>query len=422
MNTCFLRTRLAAVVFGWMGWPLIALAQTSDGLTLTDALASARLHQPALEAIRIEREALGYRVETARLTPPLAVGAELENLAGTGERRGTRSAELTLSLSGVLELGGKSGARGTLAGTENELRDLQLRARERDLLGDVALRFLDAAAAQARLALARHAEQLGERALTSSRRRVDAGAAPATEVQRSRMQQQTAALDVAVAERQLISARRLLALAIGDPQASIDAVRADLDALPSVASLDRLQNEVPRAVDVMAADARVQVAEAQLRLAQAGARTNLGWTVGARHSQADNDQALVAGLSLELGSARRAEPEVRRRAGLSRSAVHEQRAAELRTRALVAEAWAALSNAEQEHAAVGGGLKAAADAVVAETEAGYRRGRFSLLELAAAQQEALAVRQRGLDAAIRYHQIRIELERLLGVSLSGETK
>ena len=419
MNTALIRTRLGVVVLGCVGWPLLLFAQVGQELSLSDALQRARAQQPALEAIRLEREALGYRVDTARLAPPLAIGVELENVAGTGQLRGTQSAELTLSLSSVLELGGKAPARAGLAGAENSLRELQLLARERDLLGDVALRFLDVAEAQARLQLAQHAEQLSERALSSSRRRVDAGAAPATEAQRSQMQRQSAALDVAVARRALNSARQLLSLAIGEPDLEIGTVRADLERLAPPAPLTDLLTQVPTAVDVMAEGARLQVAEAQLRLARAGARSDLGWSVGARHSQSGSDQSLVAGLSLPLGSAGRAEPEIRRQSGLSRAAVQEKQAAELRTRALVLEAWSALNNAAEEHAALGGGLRESADAVVAQTEQGYQRGRYSLLELTAAQQDALAVRQRGLAAAVQYHRIRIELERLLGVSLAG---
>lgn len=411
------RTRLLAAVLGWLVWAPITLAQEGVVLSLPKALMEARQYQPALEAVRQERSALGYRVDTVRLAPPLTLGVDLENIAGTGELRGARSAELMLSLSSVLELGGKADARGAVAGAENALRDLQLQAREREVLGDVAVRFLDVAAAQARLDLAQHAEQLSARALNSSRVRVDAGAAPATEVQRSRMQQQAAALDVAVAERALSSARELLALAIGNPQRPIAAVQADLEALSPLAPLEQLLGHVPQAVDVMAEGARMQVIEAQLRLAQASAQGDLGWSVGARHLESSGDQALVAGLSFDLGAAQRAQPERRRQQGLSQAALQEQRAAELRVRAMVAQAWAALSNAAEEHAALRGALQQAADAIVAETERGYQRGRYSLLELTAAQQEALAVRQRALDAAIAYHRIRIELERLLGASL-----
>lgn len=417
VNTGLIRTRLVAVVLGILGWAPVALSQETGGLTLADALRQAQAHQPALEALRLERSVLGYRVRSAQLAPPRVVAVDLENVAGTGELRGAQSAELTLSLSSVLELGGKAAARGAVAGAENELRDLQLQARERDVLGEVAIRFLDVAAAQAQLELAQHAEQLSARALRSSRVRVDAGAAPATEVQRSRMQQQAAALDVNMADRALNSALDLLALAIGNPQRPIAAVQADLEALTPLVPLEQLLGHVPKAVDVMAEGARMQVIEAQLRLAQASAQGDLGWSVGARHLEGSGNQALVAGLSFDLGAAQRAQPERRRQQGLSQAALQEQRAAELRVRAMVAQAWAALSNAAEEHAALRGALQRAADAIVAETERGYQRGRYSLLELTAAQQEALAVRQRALNAAIAYHRIRIELERLLGASL-----
>ncbi len=53
-----------------------------------------------------------------------------------------------------------------------------------------------------------------------------------------------------------------------------------------------------------------------------------------------------------------------------------------------------------------------------QTRSGYERGRFSFLELAAAQEELLALRSAAIDAAADYHRLVAEVERLTSAALT----
>jgi cobalt-zinc-cadmium efflux system outer membrane protein len=62
-----------------------------------------------------------------------------------------------------------------------------------------------------------------------------------------------------------------------------------------------------------------------------------------------------------------------------------------------------------------------AQAALAQTRDGYQRGRFSYLELSAAQQELLDLERASIQAAAEYHRLQAEIERLTGESITTAT-
>jgi cobalt-zinc-cadmium efflux system outer membrane protein len=91
--------------------PFRASAESSSTLTLTRALQRALAVNPRLTAA--EREvgvAAGRRVQAGAVPNPEA-SFELDNAFGTGDFRGLRSADTTLQLSHLIELGGRREAR-----------------------------------------------------------------------------------------------------------------------------------------------------------------------------------------------------------------------------------------------------------------------------------------------------------------------
>ena len=88
-----------------------AFAQSSGALTLTRALQRALAVNPRLTAA--EREvgiAAGRRIQAGAIPNP-DLSFELDNALGSGKYRGLDSAETTLQLSQLIELGGKREAR-----------------------------------------------------------------------------------------------------------------------------------------------------------------------------------------------------------------------------------------------------------------------------------------------------------------------
>ena len=84
-------------------------------LTLSRALELAGAQSPLLEAAEADSRAADAARTVAGLRPNPTLTTELENFAGSGAYRGTRSAEATASLGFPIELGGKRAARLALA-------------------------------------------------------------------------------------------------------------------------------------------------------------------------------------------------------------------------------------------------------------------------------------------------------------------
>src|SRR5262245_33181139 len=120
-------------------------------LTLARAIEAALARNPDLVASAYDLRAADARIEQARLRLNPELGVELENFAGTGEARGTDILETTLSLSQVVELGGKRTLRRAAAEADFDVATLEQRARELDVLSEVARRFIDVVVSQERV-------------------------------------------------------------------------------------------------------------------------------------------------------------------------------------------------------------------------------------------------------------------------------
>ena len=84
-------------------------------LSLDAAIARVAVDHPDLQLVDAQRPVREARRDAASLRPPLQFGVDVENLLGSGDNRGLKGLETTVSLSGVLERGGKLDARRLLA-------------------------------------------------------------------------------------------------------------------------------------------------------------------------------------------------------------------------------------------------------------------------------------------------------------------
>ncbi len=89
----------------------MCLQRSRRNLTLRDAAVRAAQRNPDLAHFAFELKAQDARIEQAGQRPALHFNAGLENFAGTGDASWLSGAELTLSLSRVVELGGQAGRR-----------------------------------------------------------------------------------------------------------------------------------------------------------------------------------------------------------------------------------------------------------------------------------------------------------------------
>lgn len=411
--------RLAALA---AGLTLLAVASgaAAQPFTLADAQERVAQSHPDLRLFVPRREGLEAEARSAALSPALEVQADLENVLGSGTLQGSRSAELTLSLAGMLERGGKREARRALAAARIDALGVQRAATQLDLLAETTRRYLDLAALQTQRPLLEEDLVQRQRIARAARQRFAAGAAPeasalAAEAGIAQAEARLAALDAEQA-----AAWRRLSLLWGEPaDGSVPAVDAVPDEVPALPALTELTARIAEAPELVAFADEARIREARLRLAETEARPDARWSIGARRLQDGRDVGLVAGFSLPLGARRRAEPGIAAARAEQEVLAMSRESAALQLEAVAVDAWSQIETGALQVDRLRTDVLPRLQRAAAQSERAYRAGALSYLEWAAVQTEITASNLALLEARVATQRALIELQRLTADSWSA---
>lgn len=392
----------------------------ADGepLSLRAAIASALRSNPELQGFAYALRAQDGRVRQAGVGPALELTVTTEDLLGTGAVNGLGNAELTLSLSRTIELGGKRARRIDAATAERDRLQAERGVRQLDLLAEVARRYIETAADQERLRLAQRATQLAAATRNAVQKRVDAARSPLAEASRAGILLARARLDEAALVRQLASDRQRLAALWGDAAPTFDTVQAALFTLPPVDEFAELTTRLAGNPDLAAFISEARLRDAELRLAVSQRTADVTITAGVRRLQDGRDQGLVFSASVPLGGRDRQAGNVLEAEARRDQVAADQAAAGLRVRTDLFALYQQLLQARAEVEGLERDVLPRASEALKLTEYAYERGRYSYLEWVDAQRELLEVERQHIDAAADYHLRLAEIERLTGEALA----
>lgn len=394
-----------------------AAAASNPPLTLDEAIARVARYHPDLRLADAQRPVWEARREAAAFGPPLTVGVELENALGTGGSRGFDAAELTVSLAGVLERGGKLDARRVVAQANLDALAPQRETARLDLMAAVAQRYLAIAEARAQLAIADTDIDQRRRAVAAARVRLQAGASPESVLMTAQAMLAQAEVDRDRARQADRAARLALSALWREREPGFEVVTGDPLQLPALQPFDVLADELQRTPELAVLAGERRVREAQLQLARTQARPDISWQVGVRNSRDSGDTALVGGFSLPLGSVRRAGPEIRAaEAELALNGV-ERDARALQLYTTLAEAHGRYETSRLEVTRMASDVLPQLRRAENAAEKAWRAGAISYMEWAQLQAMRIEARKRQLDAAIAAQSALIELQRLTGQGL-----
>lgn len=392
----------------------------SQSLTLTSAVQKTLAQNPELRLFPVRNAGLSGAAEASRQKPPLTLNLDLENVVGTGPYSGADSAELTLALASVIELGDKREARTEVAQAQLDQLESERQVKALDLAGEVTRRYVDVVAAQEQLALARDAGVLADDALASVQQRANAGAAPEAEVLRAQAALSQARLSINALQNDLHAKKILLAALWGDTQPGFDLVSGNLFDLGEAGDFESLYQRALQnpAINHFAAESRLR--EAELRLAQSQTALDIQWSGGVRQFQDSDDTALVLGVSVPLFAGKRNAGAIRSAQAARDEVAYRREDAQLKLRS---QLFTAFENRRQALTTV----QVLQDEVIplltraqAETRSAYERGRYSYLEWAGARNELVAARRVLIEAAAAALRYRTEIEQLTAEPLLAE--
>lgn len=395
---------------------LVVLCSRADAITLPlgEALQRALIDSPQLAAYPFTLRAADARVLQAGLRPNPVIALEVENLAGTGEVAGTSKAEVTLALSQLIELGDKRERRRSVADWQRRNEGVDYELARLEVLGETARRYVETARAQLMVELRQRQQRAAKRALSATRDRVEAGAARAAEAKRLHIALTRAELAHQRAQGEWQIARIRLA-GVWSGSVDFDNVRTDglahFPTLPPEADLVALLGSTP-ALQEWATTERLR--QAQLRLAESRAVPDVELGIGVRHLRESSDNALVLSFSMPLPLFDRNQGGIAAAAADLEASGREQLAARVELENLLRTLYRQLALYRAEAEQLRTTALPVAREVVDEIEQGYRAGRYSVLELIAAQDERLALEADAIAAEAAFHLQLVELERLTG--------
>jgi cobalt-zinc-cadmium efflux system outer membrane protein len=391
--------------------------EPTGALQLRDALAAALLRNPDLAADAYEVRAREAALVQTGAHPNPTVTVEVEDFAGSGDSSGVDTAQTTVLLGQLIELGGKRGARIDAAAAARDLASWDYEVRRIDVLVRTAGAFVDVLAAQERHRLAGEAVEIARSAQRVAEARLRAGVGSPAEEIRAGVQVDAAEVELEHSEHGLATTRQALAATWAGLEARFDRADGNLEKLPAIPSEGDLAKRLEASPDV----ARWQTELAQRDALRARARServpDVTLHAGPRRLSGPDDTALVVIASIPL-------PVWNRHRGAVAEAEHrlargeaEARGARVRAAAALAAARIGLEAASEEATLLRTRVIPGTERAVEALRRGYRQGRFAQIEVLDAERARLAAREQYVAALSEAHHSAQQIERLTGAPL-----
>lgn len=386
-------------------------------LRLEDVLASALLRNPDLAADAYEVRAREAALLQAGAFPNPTVSLELEDFAGSGQFQALDSAQTTLLLGQLIELGGKRAARMDVAAADRDLAAWDYEVRRIDVLVQTADEFVDVLAAQERLRLAGEALELARSMQGVASRRLSAGIASPAEEIRAGVQVDVASVEREHTEHELATARQALAATWGGEEPRFERAEGDLARLPTVPSAEDVTRRLEASPSVVRWRTELARRDALRARATSDRVPDVTIIAGPRRLSGPGDTALVVGVTIPL-------PLWNRNRGAIAEAEHrvakvsaEARAERIRSVTDVANARVGLEASSEEAVLLRTRVLPGTERAVEVLRRGYEQGRFAQIEVLDAERARLAAREQYLRALVEAHHSAQQIERLTGVPL-----
>ena len=397
-------------------------AQASQ-IDLQDALQKTLKQSPALQTLPYQLRLTEAERLQAGFRPNPEMGVSLENVAGTGSSQGFDNAELTLSLSQLIEMGDKRAKRLEKNQWQSELVRQQFEISRLDTLASTTRSYIRLVELQQLEAQLHKRIVREQRLLDIAKQRASASSLSDADVTRIELSLTRSQLELVARQNAIINARHQLA-AHWDQEPDFTQVKGDLNHLPLLPTLAQLQDSLMRSADLAFFVTQSRLYESELQLAQADQQADIRVNAGVRRIESLNDNALVLGISMPW---QLSDPsEARRQAAQTQIELTsvQQQQKQTALRLLTQQIYLELEQLRQYSQVLQSQLIPQTQRLQRQSELGYQQGQVDLFNLLSAEQELRQAETDLITAQTRFHLQLLELERLTGqgLTLSGPVR
>ena len=391
----------------------------ADALTLGQAVARVLAFNPAIKAAFLEIEARHGEEAQASFKPNPELLLEVENFAGTKEKRGFVAAEETLSLTQTIELGDKRLKRLRAAHLEASLAGWDFEAIRLQAALQAAQAYMDTLAAQERLRVLRDFVTIAEKTRSNVELRVREGRTSPIDSDRAMVALARARALVKGEEARLDSAKLKLSALWGSDRSDFGRATGRLGRSHAVPSFDAVKIFLERNPSLARWNDGISHRLAVLDVERAKSIRDLKVSAGVRRLNEDDSTAMVASLSLPLQLFDRNTGAIVAAQQRVAKAEHEAGAARTQLVESLVEALGALKVAATLVRALEREVLPAAQTAFDRVQIGYTEGRFDILNVLEAQRSVFEARLDLVTARADYEKARVLVESLIGRDLDG---
>lgn len=394
----------------------VVIAQNTT-LNLAQALEKTVKQSPALQEYPLQLRMIDAQRLQAGFKPNPEIGVSLENVAGTGDSQGLDNAELTLTLSQLIEMGDKRALRLEKTQWQQQLLQQQFEISRVDVLAATTRSYIRQVELQQihRLITTRIGRE--QRLLDIARQRAAASNLTDADVTRLELRLVRSQLELTAAEHAMSLGRAQLA-AHWAAEPDFAEVQGSLTELPLLPALAELQTALMQSAKLMQFVTQVRLHEAELQLAKAEQSADIKLSAGIRRIESQNDNALVLGFSMpwQLNDPS-AGQRLTSQTQIELSSLQQQ---QLQTtlRLLVQQIYLELEQLRQYSKVLQSTLLPKTHQLQQQSEQGYQQGQVDLFSLLTAEQELRQAEMDLVAAQGRFHLQLLELERLTGHALT----
>jgi cobalt-zinc-cadmium efflux system outer membrane protein len=361
------------------------------------------------------------------LIPNPELGVEFENFFGSEPSRKFETLETTLSISQLVELGGKRAARIGLASSEKEVSRWDYEAKRADVAAEVAKSFVEVLSAQERSALAGEMTRLAKEVLDVVSARVAAGKISPVEETKASVAWSISGIDLERAKLALVGARKRLAATWGSDKPMFSKAVGRLDQVTPLPPAEDLVGRISGNPDIARWAAEIEQRRAVLAQDRSERIPDVTISAGIRRFRELEDTTFVAGATIPLPIFNRNQGKILESQYRISKAESERATAGNKVLAALSDAYQALAAGYVEATTLKAVVLPGAQSAFEATSEGFRQGKFGYLEVLDAQRTLFETKGRYVEALSSYHKAVAETERLIGGELidpskSNETK
>ena len=392
---------------------IMSVTEPDNVLILRQALALTLMHNPELKVFSLETRAAGARELQAGLWPNPEIEIEAENLGGTGELSGFDSAETTIQLSQLIELGNKSKKRKKVASFENELAGLDFQNKKLKIFSEATKAFISVLKAQEKLQLSNELLKLSEESFETVEKRVNAGKDSPVEKKRASVALANIKISHQQAQRNLKYARKQLASFWGQDKPLFKQATGNLDKIEELSELNNLTSQLETNPEYIRSEAQIKKSQAVLDLEKAKAVGDVSIGAGLKRFNETDDNAFVFGISIPL-------PISDRNQGAKQEAVYnlaksreEKKATWLRLQNELNQTYLEFANSYSQAISLKEEVLPAAIEMFNAATRAYQEGKVDYLNVLDAQRTLFDVKNEYIESLVAYHIAKTDIERFI---------